>query len=113
MVLPIFLVLVMGTIDFGWALRSYITLTNAAREGARVGIIGETEANIISTTKARASGILDSSGTVTVTGEQGNPGTVLKVAVSSDYAFITPLGGLVDALAGPLTLSTSTSMRME
>ena len=32
LVLPFFLVIVMATIDFGWALRSYIVTTNAARE---------------------------------------------------------------------------------
>src|SRR5437773_2711004 len=35
LVLPLFLFLVLATVDFGWALRAYIVETNAAREGAR------------------------------------------------------------------------------
>ncbi len=39
LVVPLFLLLVAGMIDFGMGLSSSITVTNAAREGARLGII--------------------------------------------------------------------------
>ena len=39
LVLPIFLVLVLGIIDFGLGLKSWITITNAAREGARYAAV--------------------------------------------------------------------------
>jgi Flp pilus assembly protein TadG len=35
MVVPLLLLLALGTVDFGLAFRTYISLTNAAREGAR------------------------------------------------------------------------------
>ena len=39
LVLPILLLLVLGIIEFGWIYNGYITLTGAAREGARVAAI--------------------------------------------------------------------------
>ncbi|RBP66000.1 TadE-like protein [Alkalibaculum bacchi] len=39
LVLPILLALILGMIEFGWILNGKITLTNAAREGARVAAI--------------------------------------------------------------------------
>ena len=40
LVLPIFLVLVMGIIDFGMGFGAYVQLKNAAREGARYAVVG-------------------------------------------------------------------------
>ncbi len=39
LVLPILLLLVLGIIEFGWIYNGYITITGAAREGARVAAI--------------------------------------------------------------------------
>lgn len=40
-ILPIILALILGMIEFGWVLNGKITLTSAAREGARVAITYE------------------------------------------------------------------------
>jgi len=40
LVLPIFLLLVMGLIQFGAIFNGQITVTSAAREGARLGVVG-------------------------------------------------------------------------
>lgn len=39
-VVPVLLLLVMGIIEFGWLFNGQITLTSAAREGARAGMVG-------------------------------------------------------------------------
>jgi Flp pilus assembly protein TadG len=117
LVLPIFLVLIMATIDFGWALRSWITATNSAREGARIGVTG---ANI-STIKERvvdSSSKLLSTGDVFVTNAQGDSGEDVEVLVKFDYEYITPIGGLISFLTGgtlpsPLPISSKTVMRLE
>lgn len=43
---PVFLLLVFGIINFGWIFHGYITLTGAAREGARLAIVGEDVATV-------------------------------------------------------------------
>jgi Flp pilus assembly protein TadG len=117
LVLPFFLVVVMATIDFGWGLHSYIVMTNAAREGARAGVVGASEADIKARVVEKSSGLLETSD-VTVTNPQGAPGTDLTVRVDYDHSFISPLGPLLNTLSGgtvpdPLPMSSSTTMRME
>ena len=39
MVLPVFLLVLAGILDFGLGLYSQMTVINAAREGARLGVV--------------------------------------------------------------------------
>lgn len=45
-ILPILLLVVMAILEFGMMLNNYLTIQNAAREGARVGIAGGTDTQI-------------------------------------------------------------------
>jgi len=119
LVLPIFLILVLSIIDFGWALRAYLTATNSAREGARLGVIGATADQITTRTLDSSTGLL-TAGDVTVTfSDPGHqPGTSVTVDVTYQYNYITPLGSLIAAIGGsalpdPLPINTSTTMRLE
>lgn len=122
LLLPIFLVLVMSVCDFGWALRTYIQITNAAREGARVGVVcpgGNATAAQTQMTNAvvdKSNGILTSTN-VTPTAPCST-GQDVVVTVAYDYAYITPLAGIARSLSGnnlPSTLhmTTTTKMRSE
>lgn len=51
LVLPIFLLVMVALFDFGRAVFSYNTLTNAAREGARMAIVNQDVASIIARAK--------------------------------------------------------------
>jgi Flp pilus assembly protein TadG len=117
LVVPLFLLIAMATVDFGWALRSWISATNAAREGARLGVTGASESAIEARVVDSAPDLLDSSD-VSVTNAQGQTGEDLTVTVQFDHHYITPLGGLIafvtgGALPDPLPISTSTTMRIE
>jgi len=117
LILPIFLLIVMATVDFGWALRSWISTTNAAREGARLGVTGASRDAIITRTVNHADDLIDRDD-VTVTGAQGNTGDDITVTVSIDYTYISPVGGFLSfvtggALPSPLPITTSTTMRIE
>ena len=117
LVVPIFLILLLSIVDFGWALRSWITVTNSAREGARAGAVGATCDDI----KQRAvdtSADLLSLSDVSVVNCQGDPGTNVEVTVSYEYSWITPLGGLLTTFTGgslpsTLTMTSKTDMRLE
>lgn len=117
LVLPLFLVLVLAAIDFGWALRSYIVATNSAREGARIGVFGESE-DVIIAKVVSTSGALLTDSNVQVIGAQGKSGHQLEVKVSYSYNWITPLGGVLSILSGgtlptPLPISTYANMRLD
>jgi Flp pilus assembly protein TadG len=58
LVIPIFLLLLVGLFDLGRAVFAYNTLTNAAREGARLAIVNQDEALIIQHAK-NASAIVE------------------------------------------------------
>lgn len=55
LVLPIFLVLFFMVMDFGTAIFTYNSLTNAAREGARLAIVNQDTDSIIARAKAQVS----------------------------------------------------------
>lgn len=117
LVVPLFLVLIMATIDFGWAFRGYITATNSAREGARMGITGASATDIKNKVVSSSAGLLDTTN-VTVTNAQGISGSQITVAVAYDYRFISPIGAVVSffsagRLPDSLPISSSTTMRME
>lgn len=124
--LPLFLVLVMGIIDFSWGLKSWISITNAAREAARYGAVscaaGDDDASGVSQRAIdTASGLGLTAANVTVT--NCSPGASTEsviVDIQYDYQLITPLGGLLSILGGGSTgigdsipLKSSADMRME
>jgi len=119
LVLPIFLVLALSIIDFGWALRAYLTATNSAREGARLGVIGATADQITTRTIESSSGLLTGSDVDVSFSDPGHqPGTSVTVDVTYQYNYITPLGSLIAAIGGsalpdPLPITTSATMRLE
>ena len=118
LILPLFLMLLFGIIDFGRAYSASVTLTNAVREGARYGITGQTAANIQSRTKTAAGPYNDGNLTVTVTNAQGTAGTSLVVQGSYQFSFLTPLVGIAKLVSGgtlpsTLTLTSSADMRIE
>jgi Flp pilus assembly protein TadG len=123
LITPLFLILVLGIIDFGWGLRAYVTLTNASREGARYGVTLPTNASDqtsnIAAIKARvmdySSGTIASADDVTVEYPNGLAGgNSVKVTAHHDYEYITPLGGMLSfLLPDPLPMSASSQMRIE
>lgn len=111
LVLPILLVLVFGIVDFGRLYFTQITLTDAAREGARVlaleGATGsgytsaQAAADAVTRTDDALTGV-DS--TVTVTTGTCTDGSPVTVTATTDFNFITPLPDL----AGLLGITTVT-----
>ncbi len=119
LVLPIFLLVLFAIVDFGMAFHAWITVTNSAREGARLGAVRASEDDIrlrvLDTT-----GMLDQTElTVSVTNAEGNPGESVVVDVSYKYSLLSPLAGIVDAISlgsidiGNFTLSSTADMRLE
>ena len=117
LVVPVFLILLLGIVDFGWALRSWITVTNSAREGARTGAVGATCDDIKQRAVDTSADLLTLSD-VAVQNCQGDPGTSVVVTVTYDYSFITPLGALLTTFSGgslpsTITMTSSSDMRIE
>jgi Flp pilus assembly protein TadG len=130
MVLPIFLILVFSIIDFGMGFHAWLTVTNSAREGARLGAVRapaggscdndpSTQADNIDCRVRETADSLDQTNlSVNISGDQGTPGTSVVVKVDYDYDLITPLDGLLGLISGgavgpTLTFSSTADMRLE
>jgi Flp pilus assembly protein TadG len=70
LVLPLFLLLVFGIMDLGLAVFSYNSITNAAREGARLAIVNQDGTNV--SAKAKSQARVAGAPTVTVAYYQAN-----------------------------------------
>jgi Flp pilus assembly protein TadG len=116
LLLPLLLLLVFGIIDFGRALNAQITLTQAAREGARLEALGKS--NVVSGTQAAATGLSPVAVTVTSACPVGaGAGVNATVKVSYTFSFVTPLSALSglfgSALPTKLTLTAQGVMPCE
>ncbi len=122
LLVPIFLILLFAIVDFGMGFYSWITVTNSAREGARIGAVQATEQQIRDRVYDTADLINeDTNMDVFVTNSAdtgGLPGESVVVRVDYRYDLITPLASLVlfvsgDILGPTLTLSSTAEMRLE
>jgi hypothetical protein len=117
LVLPIFLLVLFAIIDFGMAFNAWITVTNSAREGARVGSVRAPSGDIEQRVRDTA-GSLGDDLTVIVTNAEGDPGDSVVVDVSYAYSLITPLADIMGMISGgsigdTLNLSSTADMRLE
>ena len=114
---PLLMLIVFGIIDFGRALNAQITLTQAAREGARLDALGEP--NVVSQTQAAATGLSPVSVSVTACPPGAAPTVNAVVDVTYTFDFVTPIGviaGLVGGSGGlgsPVTLTATGVMPCE
>ncbi len=136
LILPTFLILTLGIIDFGMGLRAYISVSAATREGARYAAIGNPAGTFVSggtgecngststTAVGKVCSTLDGLGLsniqkVSVTYPNGDaPGNSVRVETKYRYHYITPLQRIVNvlsagALPGYITISSGTDMRLE
>jgi hypothetical protein len=126
--LSIFLLLVLGVIDFGYLYSTKVTLQNAVRQGGRYAITGEcitgsdgscsqTRYNSIQQTVENASlGLLNSTQiSITCLDEgggcpngAGGPGDIVIITVTYPYHFMTgPIGKLFPGKSYTLNISST------
>lgn len=116
---PLFVVLLFGMVEFGLAIYSKGVLTNASREGARMGVIFGTPRKTEAEITTRVQDYLSKAGfndtaqvTISVTGEGGSSGSSLSVTVTYPYTFQV-LPNFVQGFAGTMSLTANTLMLME
>lgn len=120
-ILPLLLLVLFATIEMGISLQRWQAISNAAREGARVGVVYRSPCNagtVLTEVRtqvvnyAAAGGITLAPADVTVVGHCGGAGTDTTVTVSTTYTFFV-LGGLSTTLGADIDLNASSVMRNE
>ncbi len=115
LILPIFLILVMGIFDMGRVVYYYSAIHNAAREGARYGAVQQCDfAGIQNRARHLAAGLED--GLVIpdpLIEEQLN--VPINIIVSVEYTFepVTPLVGVFLGSDGSITLRSKAISHIE
>ncbi|MBK5241508.1 MAG: pilus assembly protein [Clostridium sp.] len=111
--LPILLLVLMGILEFGLMLNSYLTINNSAREGARLGIVAGSDSEI-SELITNISPTLDTENLIiNITPSDGSrkSGETLTVEVVYDYQVTIPI--ISNILNDVVVLKAQTSMRIE
>ncbi|GGU74665.1 TadE/TadG family type IV pilus assembly protein [Lentzea flava] len=116
LLMPILLILVMGIVDFGRALHAQITLTQAAREGARVAALKQP--GPATRTQNAATGLSGVGVSVTACPAASTPGADAEVQATYTFNFVTPIGAFAGlfgggGFGGPITLSAKGVMPCE
>ena len=110
LVMPIYVLILMGIIEFGRVWMTMNVLSSAAREGARIAAVTGPDVSRVKTAvnNTLSAGNI-SNGTVTVSGP--NSASEVRVTVQITYRPIT--GGIVPGLSSEIQLSKATTMRWE
>ncbi|HHV59301.1 MAG TPA: pilus assembly protein [Clostridiaceae bacterium] len=107
------LIIVMGIAQFGMVLNAYLALNNAVREGARAGITGSSDAEIMHLMMS-ASPVLDESHLeINITPLPGSriSGNTLTVEANYNYQLTVPVINLL--FNDTIVLHAKVSMRIE
>lgn len=100
LILPLMLLLLFALADFGRAFYTWLVVTNAAREGARVGAT-QASTNAIEDRIYDAIGPLDPADlTISLINVQGPRGEPIEVDLTYSFSYVTPIGDLVAIISG-------------
>ena len=124
MILPIFLLLLFALVDFGRGFYTWLIVTNAAREGARIAAVQSNSATIdqrihdsycktYPTTCSLNSAKLQ----IQKTNVQGARGEAVQIDLTYDFDYATPIGNILTLVSGGTlsepTIKAHSSMRLE
>lgn len=118
LLLPVLLMILFGTIEFGMIMYGREVVTNAAREGARFGIVATNKpsasaAEAISTGYLTGTGISTADVTFVASGAQtANPNPLIMTATYS-YPWLIPYIPTLLSLPSPLVITITVTMIQE
>jgi len=119
LVLPVLLLILFGTIEFGMMMYGREIVTNAAREGARAGIVQgppkRTGGDIttIANSYLTGTGVNQADVTFTPTGVGLSNPNMLTMTAQYRYNFLIPYIPTVVGIPNPLIITTQVVMRHE
>jgi len=113
-VLPLLFLLIFGIIEFGRIYFTYMTLSNAAREGARYSAVGMSSTDV----ESHINNVTSTVGTVDIDVDDETSDGNIIVSVSHNLELIMPIvGPMIDKSDGTedgkIALRASAEMRIE
>ncbi len=109
LILPLLLMLLLGIIQFGFIFNGQITLTSAAREGARLAVVNSDDSLVESKVEEAAVALLLNTNDTIIDRDKGED--QLSVTVNGSVDIVVPFLGLV--VGDAFELSSESVMRIE
>ena len=112
LILPVFILILLGIMEFGLVFHQYLVVTAASREGARVAALGGTDAETRTIVNNSAASVNTGQLTTTITPTVRVKGQTVSVQVTNPVTIRTPL--IAQAFPqNPFPVSGTTIMRVE
>ena len=113
LILTVLSLLLLGIVQIGSALHAYMVISQASREGARVGVVGGSDEDVIQAVAAQCSHLDQNNLSVQVipSGSERTRGSPLRVRV--EYHYVVGEGLIASIVGGSLSLSAESVMRVE
>lgn len=118
LVLPVFLLILCGIIDFGWLFYNQLSLNNACREGARYAVVNTAEGastqQIENHIENLTTGVFANNGvdiSIEYTSKGDPTAGDIKVSLEADISFFTPV--LSSVLGKEKTITSTVTMKVE
>ena len=109
LILPILIMLVFGIVEFGIAFNNYITITHAAREGARIAAVDLNNLDLKNIIIERAFPVQITEDDIVISTPEGtNIGDPVEVEITYNISITIPLVGSWD-----IPLKNKAIMRLE
>lgn len=111
LVIPVLILILLAIVDFGRVYHVYLTIDHAGREAARAASIGKDDGTVQSVAVNYSESINLTTGQVAISPSgTRSSGTEVKITITHPITFLTPVIG---EIVGPLTLTDTTTMRVE
>ena len=112
LILPVFILILLGIMEFGLVFHQYLVVTAASREGARVAALGGSDAETLTMVNTSAASITAGQLTTTITPANRVKGQTVSVQVTNPVAIRAPLIAQVFP-QNPFPVTGTTIMRVE
>ncbi len=113
LILPLIILLLMGMVEFTRIFGSYLIITHASREGARLAAIGKSDEEVILNVKSKAGLLSASAIEVDLTPDDDSRISGSDVCVTVEYAVVIYTPILSGIIPNPLNMESNTYMRVE
>jgi len=113
LILPVFLLLLLGMVDLSRVISANFVIDNAARSAARVGVVSNSDSDIIAAIENGTESLNEAVITYTITPTEGTrgPGDELAVEINYTVDILTPI--VSNVLGDSIPISGKTIMRVE
>jgi len=113
LILPVFLLLLLGMVDLSRVISANFVIENATRSAARVGVVSISDTDIVTAIEDGTDSLDETTITYIITPSEGTRGSGDELSVEINYTvdILTPI--ISNVLGNSIPISGKTTMRVE